>query len=60
MKKLIITSFFLMSLFACDKENTQPDLEYFNNIIAGKTEGICIKYSEMLTDTLFFYYPSSK
>ena len=59
MKKLIITSFILMSLFACDKENTQLELDYLDNIIAGKTEGLGIKYSEIINDTLFFDYPSS-
>ena len=60
MKKMIIVSFVLIHLFACDKENTQPELEYSDKIIAGKTDDLGIKYSGMINDTLLFDYPSSK
>jgi len=48
-----------MHLFACGKENAQPVLDYLDNIIAGKTAGIGVRYSGMINDTLFFDYPSS-
>lgn len=48
-----------MHLFACNKEDTQPTLEYLDNIPAGKAEGLGIKYSGIINDTLFFDYPSS-
>lgn len=59
MKKIIIISFILFHFVACDKENIKPELEYPDNIIAGKTEDIGVKYSGIIKDTLFFNYPSS-
>lgn len=59
MRKIIIICIALIHLFACNREEIQPDLLYSDHIIAGTTEGSGIQYSGLIQDTLFFEYPSS-
>ena len=59
MNKGFISGLILMCLFACDKEEPKPELEYLNIILAGQATGLGILYSDMPDDTLLFDYPSS-
>ena len=59
MKKILTACLILIHLFACNKDETQPGLEYLDNITAGMKEGLGVKYSGIINDTLFFDYPSS-
>ena len=53
--KILLIGVVLMQLIACEK----AELNYLDEISAGQTAGIGIKYSGILSDTLFFDYPSS-